>query len=86
MAAVFTLTFSQNKAYARETPTRVRGDRAGGTIGVLPLGSRGLREVDADGPGGSTPYQQERRYGSRDGATYQDPLSSVCQNTGLRCC
>ena len=91
MAAVFTLTFSQNKAYARETPTRVRGDRAGGTIGVLPLGSRGglgLWEVhvDADGPGGSTPYQQERRYGSRDGATYQDPLSSVCQNTGLRCC
>ena len=51
MAAVFTLTFSQNKAYARETPTRVRGDRAGGTIGVLPLGS-GVWEVDAAGPGG----------------------------------
>ena len=37
-------------------------------------------------PGGSPPYPQERRFGSRDGATYQDPLSSVCQNTGLRCC
>ena len=86
MAAVFTLTFSQNKAYARETPTRVRGDRAGGTIGVLPSVVTGSGSVDADGPGGSTPYQQERRYGSRDGATYQDPLSSVCQNTGLRCC
>jgi hypothetical protein len=41
MAAVFTLTFSQNKAYARETPTRVRGDRAAGWDNwrrELPLG------------------------------------------------
>jgi hypothetical protein len=42
MAGVFTLTFSQNKAHARETPTRVRGDRAGWDDWGVAFGVRGL--------------------------------------------